>query len=650
MRARNFNRYLLLSFCIASKYKISKIAYACFWFSLISFSSFAQTKFKVFDSESGLSSVSITSIVQDRTGYLWIGTGNGLNRFDGNSFRIYRYSSHDTNSIGSNRINCLAVDKFNRIWIGHESSITCYDQSRNRFTRYQLGSTDNGTSFISFDKYDRVWVGIDGSGLIVLNPESGTVERRIVLSSFINKGYTLAEVRRHNVVNGMVEDSSNNVWLATHDGLYLYDRKSENIKPIRIVEDVPGKHRNDFFRRILDDKHGGFWLSANQGGVCYYSPERKLFNVYQTTLKQYDSYQYLPNTNSVQDIAWKNENEIWVTTWDKGKPLGIFDIQSRAFSFLKLIDSFGNDVTDKDLLFSELFVDKDGVVWVASKLGLVMINPKNSWDFNPIFAPEPTTSVSAIIEDKIFEKNFIGTFGHGLIVSGKDNQQRSFKLGKDPSDRRDYISNLMNTTGDSLWVVSHDEIRLFDKTREKWIDSPALQKLKAGAGAPIPQFDRIIRATSGDYWITSTQKGAYRLRSSDLSFVNYQWNENGNSVCSNYLRDLLEDKFGRIWFASRNAGISIFDPATNTFRTLSNDKRSNSFLPMNAISHMDIDYEGNVWIAALTFGVIKINVVSKDSLNLVTFDHEQLLNSAGEIKVDQKGRVWFTSDQAVHIF
>ncbi|HEU5291576.1 MAG TPA: two-component regulator propeller domain-containing protein, partial [Cyclobacteriaceae bacterium] len=650
MRAHNLNHYYIASLCIDATRNVAKIIITnislLILLSLLSFvtlCAYAQPKFKIFDAESGISGTVVTSIIQDRTGYLWVGTRNGLNRFDGHSFKIFRYSLNDTNSIASNYISCLAVDKMNRIWIGHESGITVYDPSIHSFTRIKINSKATKIAFISFDKYERAWVGLNEDGLVVLNTETYIIEKKIDLTSFINQN---VRAQLYNTIDGMFEDSSGNVWLATQDGLYLYDRKLDTLRPIRGTADNSGKNTESKFLEILSDKNGGFWLAAFREGVCHYSPKENLFTINETSANHVGLYQdYF--TNTVLDIAWKNEKELWVITWDKEKSIGTFDIQTRTFSFLKLSDIFGAEISATDLLFTDLFIDRDGTVWVASRKGLVMINARNSWDFTPVFKAD-SISISTIVEDTIIQKRFLGTGsgGLGLVVSDMNgNKVRSFRGRTHPSNIwGQQIRDLLNTSGDSLWVISRDNIRLFDKVREKWIDLPQLEKIEKHFGVESPSFTKMIRASSGDYWITTIYNGVYRLRGSDLSFVNFNSkSKNENSVWSNHFIDVVEDRFGRIWFASVNAGISIFDPAKNTIARLNNESKGSSFLPTNTIYQMDIDSDGNIWLATEEVGVMKINVISKDSLNLITFDNELLANPSDEVKIDGMGRVWFRS-------
>lgn len=652
MRAHSLNHYYG-SLCVVAIDNISKISIAAylqvFLPFLICFISHAQPKFKIYNTESGLSNVNVLCIVQDQSGYLWVGTRNGLNRFDGNTFKTFKYSSQDKNSISSNFVSCLAVDRFNRIWIGHESSVTRYDPFINEFTRYRLtNSPAFFTSFISIDKYDKIWVGTKGNDLVVLNPESGVVEKRIDLSLFING----SDISRTNNVVGLVEDSMDNVWLATENGLYMYNRKRDAVKPVGIGNDSQGKRHNDHFTEIIDDHNGGFWLAAYRGGVCHYSPKQKLFDVYQLTSKHYDSHSDLSSTNLVNAIAWKSENELWVATSDSEKSIGIFNISTRKFSFLQL-----TDIIEKGIYphCRDVFVDRSGIAWFASRVGLLMIDPKSPWNFEPIFKADPVMNLnlSAIAEDTIVQKRFMSTISDAeLIVSDlNDDQVRSFKGKRNPSyENVMYNADLLDTSGDSLWVISRDNIRLFDKVEEKWIDLPELKRLELDAKPMGPFFYKMIRASAGDYWIVTVRNGAYVLCGSDLSFINYKSNpQEKNSICSNVLSDLLEDKLGRIWLVSRYAGISIFDPSNSTFKTLSREKIGSEYLPTNSVSDIDIDPVGNVWIATVSAGLMKIDVVNKDSLNLITFNDELLTGEVHELKIDGKGRVWFRTPNGVNV-
>ena len=634
MRAQILNHYYLIALLFVVSW-VSRIFISIRVISLflLSISAFAQPKFKVFDTEDGLSGNYVSSIMVDRSGYLWVGTEDGLNRFDGNSFKVYKYNPNDENSIASNQVSCLAVDKFNKIWIGHASSITRYDPSTNVFTRYKIDKTDSTSicwiTFISFDKSNRAWLSVVGSGLIVLDPESGEIERKISTAHFMEDNFH---------INGVLEDSSGNVWLATKGGLYFYDRKLDVVKPLPIIDGSPRDRGDDNFKGILDDGEGGFWLASYHGGICHYFPKQNTFVSYKYENSQSD-------VNLVLDFAWKSKTEFWLINKDKGKPIGIFDIQKKTYTFLKLPYILESEIDPYTTPFSDLFVGRDGIVWVASKVGLVMINPGNTLNLKTIYEADTRIKIRSIVDDTVAEKRFIASDQLGLIVTNlKGKKGNSFAVGVDG------VQDLLNTRGDSLWVISSNKVRLFNKVREKWIDLPALQKLEIQMNSVDPYLKRMIKASSGDYWIITYNHGAYYLRGTDLSFKHLMPNPKiPNSISSNSITALLEDKFGRIWFASHDAGICIFDPADSSFKTLSNDKKGSWFIPTNDVSDLDIDSGGNVWLATLELGVMRINVVSKDSLNLTIFDQEMLTSGADQLKLDGKGRVWFRTLNGVNV-
>ena len=651
MRAHNLNHYYSAAFCIApnllSMVTRRRITLILILLTCAIALAYAQPISRIYTKESGLSSSKVTCTVQDHSGYLWVGTHSGLNRYDGNLFKTFKYDPHNENSMSSNRVNCLAVDKLNRIWIGHGSSVTRYNPADHRFTRFTLEATV--VTFIFIDSFDKVWVGIYGDGLVVLNSNTGAIEKKIDLKQFLNKDYTQGEILKYSLSDGVAEDLSGNVWIASRGGLYKYDRKLDKVLPAFVLENTPGKIRDDYFTSIVHDRNGGFWLASQHAGISYYSPTQKMSNFSPPSLTD-NSGKNLPAIMLVIDIAWKNDHELWVLTNQKEKPIGTFDIQTKTFSFLNLPDIIGNK-TKAHELFDDVFVDRNGVTWFASKkFGLFMIDPRKSWDFKMLSKTDSTVNyVSAIVEDPISQKKFLSVLkdsGGELLVSDlKDDHFRSYKFAGDQYTGWEYILDLVNTSGDSLWVVWSNHIRLFDKIKERWIELPQLQKAEAALGSKSPNFYKMIKASSGDYWIATHSNGVYKLSSSDLSLTNFKSNPaDQNSISSNSVYDLLEDKMGRVWFASMNSGISIFDPSKNTFKRLGEEKKGSMFLPTNSISAMDIDRDGNIWLATKEVGMIKVNVVSRDSLNFVTFAHDALTSPIDQLKIDGKGRIWFNDE------
>lgn len=627
MRAHNLNHYCNNASCSVAISRWAKDSISnCVLFAFFLFSSifaYAQPKFKVFDTEFGLSDNIVSSIAQDQQGYLWVGTEDGLNRFDGYSFKVYKYNPNEKNSIASNQISCLAVDNSNRIWIGHSSSVTRYDPSLNAFTQYKIDKTDSTAvcwiSFIWIDKNDRVWLSVVGSGLMVLNPETGKIEKRIAIDRFMENNFNIA---------GMAEDSKGNVWLATQVGLYVYDRKLDAVKLAPNVNSA--MIRNGNFKAILSDKNNDFWLASYSEGICHYAPDKNSFITFKDESALFDA-------NLMLDIAWKNEKEFWLISRDKGRPIGSFNTQTKAFTYLKL-PAFLDGGGDVHAPFTDVFVDRNGVGWVASKIGLVMINPGSSFDLKQIFEAETSIKIRDIVEDTVTQKKFLASDRLGLIVTSlkESTKGRSFDAGLDG------VQDLLNTSGDSLWVISLNQVRLFDKVSEKWIDSPELQRIGSQVNTVNPYFKKIIKTSAGDYWVITHDQGAYYLRATPLT-IKYLVPDakSSNSICSKSFASLLEDNFGRIWFASHDAGICIYDPIKNTFNTLNNDRIKTPFLPTNDVYDMDMDNEGNIWLATLEAGIVKINIINKDSTSLTIFDQDVLTSGIDELKIDKKGRVWF---------
>src|SRR5579859_1772854 len=558
-------------------------------------STYAQPQFKIFDKESGLSTNYVTKIVQDKTGYLWVGTANGLNRFDGYSFKVFKNDPQDDNSIANNSIWTLAVDKLDRIWIGTLKGVTCYEPKKNQFTNYKLlGDTSVSVTFIYVDRENLIWIGVGEHGITLLDPQTRKV-KKIDLLPYINKRYDSGARLKYDIVNEVFEGKDGTVWLATADGLYQYDKAASKLKPIRLVDDSLSNLRDDFFLHIVDDRSGGFWFASYFGGMSHYDSSDHSFKVYKYNFEK-DIRQ-----NIVVDLAWKNEHQFWIATSDRG--LGTFDVCTKAFSFLQPSSNF--------LKIGSLFLDRENVLWAGSVDGLVRVNPeKRPCVFKQLSGSrfKAPFIVRDLIKDPRVNKKFFATrFGEGLLVSDEsETNWRSFECRRSPLfENFNIVNDLLNGGGDSLWVVSRDNVRLFDKAREKWIDNSQLQKME-GDFTPF-FFNKIIKDLSGDYWISSFVNGACHLKSPYFSLTHFKHDAKiNNSICSNNLTSLLQDKLGRIWFASVDNGISIYDPPSNRFTRIGSDKEAHfSILPTNGISRLTQDQKGNVWIAS-DAGVIKV--------------------------------------------
>jgi len=232
----------------------------------------APLRFGRLAAEDGLSNSSITCILQDRQGFLWFGTGNGLNRYDGYSFKVYKHLAEDTATLYDNIINSLYEDREGRFWVGTDVGLHLYDRAHDRFLRMPL-PLENGKpagriiKVMLEDRKGNFWIGTDGSGFY------GFDRRARSLQAFEMRGsdYSLQGVY------ALHEDSQGRIWIGTFSGLLRFDAENSVFTPIPNKAPGSGKMIRDFVWTIQEDRRGNLWVGTAGNGLYLFDPERGSF-------------------------------------------------------------------------------------------------------------------------------------------------------------------------------------------------------------------------------------------------------------------------------------------------------------------------------------------------------------------------------------
>jgi len=282
-----------------------------------------------------ISSDMIFSIAEDRPGYLWVGTTNGLNLFEKKTGKstVYYHNEEDHNSITSNIIYSLYKD-VGQLYVGlFLEGMDVYDTKRETFTNYQNSAdssslSDNKVRIIQKDKKGQIWVGTS-NGLNLFNKENGTFRR------FVHKSNDSTSIS-DNVILSIYEDQNYNFWIGTNLGLNLFDRDTETFITYTIVDGLPGNS----VKSILEDAHGNLWLSTNNG-ISKFTPSTKHF-------KNYTSADGLQGNEFSEYVSCKTANGEMLFGGDNGfnifHPDDIFDNDLVPNVLLTGFKLFGKDV------------------------------------------------------------------------------------------------------------------------------------------------------------------------------------------------------------------------------------------------------------------------------------------------------------------
>ncbi len=321
------------------------------------FGGYAQSiKLKMYSNQDGLSNNIIRNITQDKFGHIWIGTENGLNKFDGHQFTSFLNKPSDERSISNNLIFGLDSDQEGVIWVGTDFGLNAYDPSSNTFTSFT--QSDNPTSIsnnhirtIFVDVKNNVWIGTE-DGLNLFNRKDSTFKRfednRILSNSLDKKDLSF------NRINDISQTSDGKVWVATDGGgIKIYSDTTDNFLPIHL----PSSKQNRLFkivRTIFQDSDGIIWFGCDGGLVSY--DTKGIFKEFFPSPKP-DSlgYQY------IWSIVEPNPNELWLGSYGGG--LIVFDKQGETFT--SHLYTANRSSAYEDNLIWPLFKDQSANIWLG---------------------------------------------------------------------------------------------------------------------------------------------------------------------------------------------------------------------------------------------------------------------------------------------
>jgi ligand-binding sensor domain-containing protein/signal transduction histidine kinase/DNA-binding response OmpR family regulator len=654
------------------------------FFPLLCISQPLKLKFKHITNEQGLSNSTIETIFQDNRGFIWFGTRDGLNRYDGHQMIVYRYDPKDSNSLSDNYIRCIYEDRQHRLWIGTINGLNQFDPAKNNFTRYKHdesrpGSLSNNlVTCIYGDKDGNVWVSTFGGGINLLQPgKSGFVHFR----QQAGKEHTLSDDR----VNYLYEDKKNNFWIGTESGLNLLDKGKGQFKSFRNAGDNNAT-ANNVIRIIQEDWQGDLWLGTEDNGLFLFDPSLSSFKQYKHEEKNASSLA----SNQVRSLLVDRAGKLWVGSINGG--LDLFDPATGSFFHYQnepdnaaslsqrtvsaLFEdkqdnlwvgthrggvNLFNPYTDKFTLYRQksdpqslsyndvkaFCEDSEGHIWIGTDGGgLNLFDPvKNSflhYRYNPYDAKTiGSDAVLHIMEDS--EHNlWVGTWGGGLNLMDR-RTGRFTRFMNDPLDAfsisSDYIQKIFEDSRHNLWIATYyGGLNLFDRKTRKFTritDDPTHQTRLSGNNIVSITEDKKQRI-----WIGTDDGGLNCYEPSQQKFTHYFNKEEKKPD----LRVLFIDSKGQLWVGQ--TGLYLFDDKADVFSLYT----TKAGLANEFIKGITEDEQGNFWIATSN-GLTKFNPNTLESRKYNTGDGLQDIEfEANAYLKTKQGQMFFGGTNGFNSF
>lgn len=572
-------------------------------FSVNGFAQIQDIRFERLSLEQGLSQSVVNCMMQDSEGYLWFGTQDGLNKFDGYKFTVYRYEPNDTTSISNHFIWSIYEDNDGFIWVGTYSGLNKFDKSTETFVHYthvpenekSLSSNEIREIFQDSDGY--LWIGT-AEGLNRLEDDGNSFTR------FTHDEDDPNSIS-HNFISAIHEDMSGRLWIGTGDldagrgGLNYFDRETNSFKHYTHEPSNPESLIDDWITSIHEDRNGALWITTD-GGLEKFNPEKETFTHFRIDQGQPESTW----RNYMKCIAEDKSGNIWVGTWQWG--LNKFDKNTGKFT--NYINDPLNPASLSNNKVISLLMDRAGALWIGtSGGGINKYNPMaNKFAHVKRYGyPEGHgyNNVRAITVDN----NGAIWYGTGLGLNKYDPKLNEFEHFTPEDDNgllsNFYIQSLLWENSGVLWIGTVSGLNRYDQQ---------LKKIKTYFHNPNDanslshnNITTIIRDDDGMLWI-GTVNGLNHFDPDRGVFKRYFNNpENDESLSNNSIKTLLMDREGALWIGTSN-GLNRFDPIKKKFKRFKKDTSQYGSISSNDIISLSEDKAGTIWVGT-TVGLNEFN-------------------------------------------
>ncbi len=590
--------------------------------------------------EDGLSNSYITCILQDNKGVMWFGTQDGLNKFDGYHFTVYKHDSYNPNSLSDNYIRFIVETSDGMLWLGTESGgLNKFDPTTELFTRFSHYTSNpgslghNSVKYIFVDAHgsnEVLWLGTIGSGIDKFDPATGSFNHYRHDPNNINS-------ISNDDINSIYKDSQGFLWVGTLNGLNRFDEvnnrweafyhtpeKEGSISSsevysimessngtllfgtldgvsqiqngdtfVRLEEKASLRLKENDIQSMIQDQHGRFWIGTFHGLRRFDIKANELI------LYQHDSGD--PNSlsdNNITCVYEDNSGLLWVGTGGGG----INKMKPNAEYFHHYNHIPGNPNSLSHPSIRGMYEDKDGILWVGGYGGLNRIDRATqkytqfraqSAQSNFLYTDAIYSIIGDVDDDDIL---WIGSEGDGLFRFNKGSGKVKHYLEDDLA-----IQALFMNADGLLWIGTSEGLVRFDE------NSSEMTLFEPDPNNPNSLSDEKVVALYQDsqeqLWVGTLTNGLNRFDPETQQFKRFTHEiSDPNSLSINRVKSIFEDRSGVLWIGTNGGGLNRFDRQTETFRRYS----VKDGLPNDVIYGILEDSNSNLWLST-NLGLSRFN-------------------------------------------
>ncbi|TBH70108.1 hybrid sensor histidine kinase/response regulator transcription factor [Aquirufa antheringensis] len=582
-----------------------------------------QTRYERLSTASGLSQSSVYKIIQDKQGFLWFATGDGLNRYDGHNFKIYRNDPSDPTTLSGSEIFTVAQDDEGNLWVGtRNSGLNKIELATGKITRFSKGPTgqdlsnSNIPSILNIGK-GRMGVAVLGLGYLVYDIRTN----QLISAESEWKNTIVKEVVR------LFKHSSGTVWMGTRTGFLVSQLNAHSFIPYQFGAN------NNRVRALFETKNGDILVGTDGRGIYRFTPKTQQFKVvfyqasdplsrqnivtsiakdalqnlwigtdngvYKLNGEDFKSYTNIPSnpdpelglsSNSVMSLFTDANQNTWVGTWEAGLNISFF--QKPRFAVLRYKPNTLQGLLSNKV--STLLADGDQGVWVGSNVGLSYFNHKSGQVTHYL----QSASSNKLNSTETYDVNFIhpsgdggvwvGLWGKGINLFTKERQLKDYPFK--PGVREANFNTLENFNSEFLLGTQGMGVVAFNPMTKQY----RVPFAELGKKNFLNKSIAAIRVLNGkEIWVGTVGFGLYVFDVSNRKLRHYVKSAEIGALSYNHVNKIYQDRQKRIWVMTQGGGLNQYLGAGKGFKVFT----VNNGLGSNSLRGMVEDAKGDMWFS-----------------------------------------------------
>jgi signal transduction histidine kinase/ligand-binding sensor domain-containing protein/AraC-like DNA-binding protein len=587
----------------------------------------------------GLLSNSIFAILKDRYGLMWFATTDGLNKYDGTNFTVYRNIPDDSSSLRANEVLALHEDKAGNLWIGTGGGgMSLYNRQKNTFEHFTLNFNNTGLTrnavikSICSDYRGKLWIA-QYANLYTMDPVSRSISQVYLPDANGNPVKTVVEC--------VIEDSKHRVWIGTENGLFRYTIETNSYRRYVYQEGDPRSLGNNHVRTIAEDRSGTIWVGTING-LSRLQPDEQHFITY----RHIPGNEASLSDNKVSCIVADNDGLLWVGTMNG---LNALHVTTQKIATYNTEDGNIFSLTGKAI--SCAYFDKEGIYWFGTFMRGINKYDKNinlfglklSSTFNKNGGPPPI--VTNFAENR-HGNVYVATFDGGLYEfnhrTGQIHRTDIRLNGK--IVRPIAIMALHMARENRLYIGTYGlEMIIMNTLTGK------TEQVATGNGTGNPYNNNIYciaEDSKGNTWVGTNGAGISVIHDNKV-IVKYSPTPSGANErllpINGYIRAIVEDTDKNIWIGTHGGGLAVYRPISDTWTIYD---QNNSQLPSNKIQSLLCDSRGMMWVGTDGGG---LSLFNKQKKQFVRFTEKDGLQNTTiyQIVEDLRGQLWLSTNTGI---